>query len=54
MHVYHALGKYYELMGKDEKARNLLERSMRVAVKNEMKDKEEGVEIVRKLGSIYQ
>ena len=53
MYVYHALGKYYDLMGKDEEARNLLEQSLRVAAENGMKDKKEGAGIVRTLGWIY-
>lgn len=51
---YFALGKYYDLMEKDEDARNLLEQALTLCDKNGMKEKKEGVEIVRVLGWIYQ
>lgn len=51
---YFALGKYYDLMEKDEDARNLLEQALTLCDKNGMKEKKEGAEIVRVLGWIYQ
>lgn len=53
MQVYFALGKSYDLMGKDKEARNLLEQALTLCAKNGMKESKEGAEVSRVLGWIY-
>ena len=53
MQVYFALGKSYDLMGKDKEARNLLEQALTLCAKHGMKESKEGAEVSRVLGWIY-